>query len=92
IAGLPIDTTDLDLYKIFAPFGALFPKGVRAMLHPDGTCKGIGFVNFLDSACLEAAVQTLNGTTMPDGTVLVVKLKSPTSAPAETQEEQPAIE
>mmetsp|Transcript_27873 Transcript_27873/g.64970 ORF Transcript_27873/g.64970 Transcript_27873/m.64970 type:complete len:139 (-) Transcript_27873:76-492(-) len=77
IANLPADTADVDLYRIFAPFGAIAPKGARAMLNPDGSCKGIGFVNFLEPMAAEAAVLTLNGTWMPDGTSLTVKCKTP---------------
>lgn len=77
VAGLPIDTTDLDLFRIFSPFGAIAPRGVRAMMFPEGTCKGFGFVNFLDPMAAEMAANTLNGTTLPDGTVLQVKPKSP---------------
>merc|ERR1719367_1108667 len=39
VANLPADTTDLDLYRIFAPFGAIAPKGVRAMLNEDMSCR-----------------------------------------------------
>lgn len=77
IAGLPSDTQDVDLYRIFAPFGAVAPKGVRAMVHPDGTCKGFGFVNYLDPSSLQQAISTLNGTQMPDGSTLTVKAKDP---------------
>lgn len=77
IAGLPPDSTDLDLYKIFAPFGALAPRGVKAMMLPDGSCKGIGFVNFLDPAQMEAAIATLNGTQLPDGNSITVQYKAP---------------
>jgi len=77
IAGLPSDTSDLDLYKIFSPFGALQPRGVRAMLQEDGvTCKGIGFVNYLESTSSEAAIMTLHGTCLPDGSQLQVQVKS----------------
>lgn len=76
ISGLPHDTTDLELYKIFGPFGATAPNGVKAMLAEDRvSCKGIGFVNFLDSMHAMKAIQTLNGTTMPDGTFLKVSVK-----------------
>jgi len=80
IAGLPNDTQDVDLYRIFAPFGAIAPKGVRAMVHPDGTCKGFGFVNYLDPSSLQSAISTLNGTQMPDGNTLTVKAKDPKTA------------
>ena len=39
---VPFHCQDVDLYKIFAPFGAIAPKGVKAMQYPDGTCQGWG--------------------------------------------------
>mmetsp|Transcript_5668 Transcript_5668/g.10144 ORF Transcript_5668/g.10144 Transcript_5668/m.10144 type:complete len:309 (+) Transcript_5668:114-1040(+) len=77
ISGLPSDTQDVDLYRIFAPFGAIAPRGVRAMLHPDGSCQGFGFVNYVDTVSVSVAASTLNGTQMPDGNELVVKQKEP---------------
>lgn len=84
VAGLPADTQDIDLYKIFSPFGAIAPKaGVRAMMHADsGNCKGFGFVNFLDPNSAQIATDTLNGTALPDGTTLQVKPKDPKGAVA----------
>jgi len=75
ISGLPTDTQDVDLYRIFAPFGAVQPKGVRAMSHPDGSCTGIGFVNFLEPSAMQLAITTLNGTQMPDGSTMNVQPK-----------------
>merc|ERR1719356_717442 len=40
VQNLPFDTTDLDLYRLFSPFGALSPSGVKAVLDDDGSCKG----------------------------------------------------
>mmetsp|Transcript_64573 Transcript_64573/g.154281 ORF Transcript_64573/g.154281 Transcript_64573/m.154281 type:complete len:232 (+) Transcript_64573:93-788(+) len=77
VGGLPQDTTDLDLYKIFSPFGALQPGGVRAMTQEDGTCKGFGFINFQEMSSAEASKATLNMATMPDGTVLKVRSYAP---------------
>merc|ERR1719217_354158 len=55
IAGLPEDTTDLDLYKIFAVFGSIHINGVKTMRSEDGkTCKGIGFVNYIDAGSAQA--------------------------------------
>jgi len=76
ISGLPPDTTDKDLYDLFGPFGAIPMKGVKAMLGPGGRCTGIGFVDFLDAACVANAVQALNGTVLPDGTQLHLNQKS----------------
>lgn len=68
VGSLPTDTTSLDLYKIFSPFGAIAPKGILAMLHRDtGNCKGYGFVNFLDGVAAQTAIAALNGTTMGEG-------------------------
>jgi len=77
ISGLPKDCDDLHLYKLMAPFGAIPPRGIKAMKNPDGTCKGVGFVNFLDPTSMEAAMQMLNGTLLPDGTVMNVTAKQP---------------
>lgn len=78
VRGLPTDTTDLDLNEIFAPFGAIPARGVKAMLNPDGTCTGIGFVDFVDEACARVASETLDGTELPDGKVLRVNIKNST--------------
>jgi len=78
VSCLPPDTTDVELYQIFSPFGALAPKGVKPMMDPmTGLCRGIGFVNFLEVSCAEAAIATLNGCQLPDGTVLKVAFKTP---------------
>mmetsp|Transcript_44010 Transcript_44010/g.121781 ORF Transcript_44010/g.121781 Transcript_44010/m.121781 type:complete len:292 (+) Transcript_44010:67-942(+) len=76
IHGIPPDTTNEHLYKVFAPFGAIFPKGVRACLDKDGKCIGYGFVSFLHEEAAHAAILTLNGTMMPDGSNLKVTVKS----------------
>jgi len=76
VAGLPPDTTDMDLYKIFAPFGAIAPRGVRAMQADDGSCKGVAFVNFLEPAQANIACMTLNGCVLPDSSILKVAIKS----------------
>jgi len=77
VKGVPRDTTDLDLYKIFAPIGAIAVNGVKAMLDSDGACKGVGFVDFVDPASAQLAIVTLNGYTMPDGAHLLVELRPP---------------
>merc|ERR1719473_2332705 len=56
VRGLPPDTTDLDLFHIFAPFGAIPAKGVRAMLGDEGMCKGFGFVNYIDPMACQLAL------------------------------------
>jgi len=75
ISGLPKDCDDVHLYKLMAPFGAIPPTGIKAMKHPDGTCKGFGFVNYVQASAMEAAMQMLNGTLLPDGTVMNVTPK-----------------
>merc|ERR1719226_297409 len=76
VAGLPEDTTDLELYHIFGTFGPIPPKGVRAMMNEWGGCKGFGFVNFMDAQTLQTAAMTLNGATLPNGQPLIVKPKN----------------
>merc|ERR1711865_458698 len=74
VAGLPYDSSDVDLYKMFTPFSPL--KGVKAVMVRDtGMCKGIGFVHMMDQASAQLAIATLNGTMLPDGTWLTVKIK-----------------
>jgi len=77
IGNLPYDTTDKDLYQIFACFGAIIMSGVKAMTNEDGSCKGIGFVNFQDVAAAQFAISSLNGTSLPDGSRLKVSIKMP---------------
>merc|ERR1712217_958294 len=99
IAGLPLDMEDVDLYTIFAPFGAIAPKGVRLLRRFDGKCTGFGLVNFLSEAAAQNAYVTCNGTQLPDGTLLKVSLKTKkngvgwanTDANAVTSGEEPAV-
>merc|ERR1711972_261103 len=73
INGLPSDTTDHDLLKIFSPFGAIAPGGVRVTLNEDGTAKGNGTINFLELEPAQNAVATLNNCMLPDGKFLRLK-------------------
>jgi len=75
VAGLPPDTSNVHLYRLFAPFGSIGPKGVHAMLTPDGRCKGIAFVNFLEEEAAQLAIATYNGAVLPDGTTMKVSMK-----------------
>mmetsp|Transcript_11391 Transcript_11391/g.28749 ORF Transcript_11391/g.28749 Transcript_11391/m.28749 type:complete len:280 (+) Transcript_11391:104-943(+) len=77
VKNLPLDASDIDLYKLFAPFGAIAPTGVKAMMDPDGTCQGIGFVDYIDPNCAQTAITTLNGFALPDGSCLHVSGKLP---------------
>eukprot|EP00930_Biecheleria_cincta_P086308 TRINITY_DN75616_c0_g1_i1.p1 TRINITY_DN75616_c0_g1~~TRINITY_DN75616_c0_g1_i1.p1 ORF type:complete len:229 (-),score=46.74 TRINITY_DN75616_c0_g1_i1:145-807(-) len=66
VAGLPWDTTNLDLYHIFSPFGAIAQNGATAQLDKkSGECIGIGFVNYLDAAAANKAISALNGVQVP---------------------------
>merc|ERR1719384_1654623 len=76
ISGLPSDTTDHDLLKIFSPFGAIAPGGVRVTLNPDGTAKGNGMINFLALESAQQAVETLNNCMLPDGKFLRLRTYS----------------
>ncbi|CAK0894441.1 unnamed protein product, partial [Prorocentrum cordatum] len=67
VKNLPPDTTDLDLFKLFSPFGAMAPSGVKAMLNDDGSCKGFGFVDYVDPECAQLAISSLNGFVCADG-------------------------
>jgi len=73
IHGLPSDTTEGDVLKIFCPFGAVLPGGVRVTLNEDGTAKGSAMVNFMNIESTQAAIETLNNCMMPDGRFLRVK-------------------
>jgi len=61
VKNLPPDTTDEGLYKLFSPFGAIPPGGVKAMMNADGTCKGIGFIDFSEPSAAQTAVLALEG-------------------------------
>merc|ERR1719401_2210034 len=73
VSGLPSDTTEFDLLKIFSPFGAILPGGVRVKLNEDGTAQGSGMVNFSNLEDAMAATETLNNCMMPDGRFLRVR-------------------
>jgi len=75
VRNLPLDTTDLDLYRIFAPFGALASSGAKAMMNDDGSCKGFGFVDFIEPLSAQASVDALQNFTMPDGSTIGCSIK-----------------
>lgn len=74
VSGLPMDTTDAHVYTIFSTFGAIGLNGACAKTSKAST---IAFVNYLDPFSAQTAIDTLNGTTLPDGGMLTVKLKTP---------------
>jgi RNA recognition motif-containing protein len=74
VRGLPSDCTDRDVYELFAPFGAIPPKGILTK-QQDGACTGVAFVDFLEAECAAYAAQSLNGFEAPDGSALQVTIK-----------------
>merc|ERR1740121_2237437 len=80
VKNLPPNTSDKDVYDLFCPFGAIYAEGVRALLGPDGSCKGTAYVNFLEKESSMAAVQTLNGYMLPSGQQLTVMLSEQVDA------------
>mmetsp|Transcript_88506 Transcript_88506/g.250810 ORF Transcript_88506/g.250810 Transcript_88506/m.250810 type:complete len:391 (+) Transcript_88506:60-1232(+) len=76
VSGVPHSCRDIHLYRLFAPFGPIAPKGVRAMLNPEGRCKGFGFVDFLDANAAQNAIMILNNAELPDGTIMKVSVKA----------------
>ena len=76
VSDLPYDCTDVDLYKIFSPFGAIAPNGVHTKPGEQGAlCNGYGFVIFLEAFSAQEAITILDGTLMPDGKVLRVSVQ-----------------
>merc|ERR1719310_2167773 len=53
--------------------GVLF--GVKAMLNEDGTCKGVGFVDFLDPTSATNAIAAMNGLTTNSGGSISCNIK-----------------
>mmetsp|Transcript_138269 Transcript_138269/g.429844 ORF Transcript_138269/g.429844 Transcript_138269/m.429844 type:complete len:187 (-) Transcript_138269:82-642(-) len=78
IKGLPADTSDRDLADIFSPFGAIPPRGIKAMLDGEGQCTGVGFVDYIEPESAAAAVKAINGAMCSDGTSLRVCVKNST--------------
>merc|ERR1712187_88846 len=76
VGSLPRDASNEDVYEIFAPFGAIPCRGVKAMTHADGSGKGVAFVNFIEPESAQAAIEALDGHPMPSGRKLEVRLKN----------------
>jgi len=74
VKGLPQDATDVYLYNIFAPFGAV--QSVYIMRDPQGVCRGVGFVKFGVLQDAQLAMRTVNGNQLPDGSILNVSIKT----------------
>lgn len=60
------------LYKLVAPFGAI--SSVKCMSNPDGTCKGIAFVNMPHYEEAALTIKALNGTAV-HGNLIQVEFK-----------------
>merc|ERR1712007_358874 len=75
VRGLPYNTTDLELHRIFGCFGAIPLRGIKTMLGADGSCSGVAFVDFVDHLAAQKALVALNGIQMADGTMLEVMSK-----------------
>lgn len=60
------------LYKLVAPFGAI--SSVKCMSNPDGTCKGIAFVNMPHYEEAALAIKALNGTAV-HGNIVQLEFK-----------------
>lgn len=76
VSGLPADADDVDLYRLFNPFGAITTRGVKVMKRPDGQCKGFGFVNFQDVDAAQLAIASFHDTVLPDDSILSVTVKA----------------
>lgn len=76
VGNIPDDATDLFLFQLFSPFGAIAHTGVRVMTNPDGSCKGFGFVDFVDPNAAAGAVTALDGLQLLGEKPLVVSRKS----------------
>eukprot|EP00931_Biecheleriopsis_adriatica_P114385 TRINITY_DN900_c0_g1_i1.p1 TRINITY_DN900_c0_g1~~TRINITY_DN900_c0_g1_i1.p1 ORF type:complete len:281 (+),score=56.04 TRINITY_DN900_c0_g1_i1:83-925(+) len=77
VFGLPPDTTDAHLYRLFSTFGQISPKGCSVNFAKDtGLCKGFGFVNYLSNESAQLAIESLNGFQFAPGKSLRVELKS----------------
>jgi len=77
VSGLPADSSNNDLLKMFSPFGAIASGGCHCPLNPDGTAKGSGIINFLDLNGAEAAIAALSGSVLPSGTYLKLRRFTP---------------
>eukprot|EP00930_Biecheleria_cincta_P031096 TRINITY_DN21574_c0_g1_i1.p1 TRINITY_DN21574_c0_g1~~TRINITY_DN21574_c0_g1_i1.p1 ORF type:complete len:442 (+),score=70.55 TRINITY_DN21574_c0_g1_i1:22-1326(+) len=78
VFGLPPDTKDEHLYRMFSPFGQISPKGCAATFAKDtGLCKGFGFINFLSMESAQLAIQVLHGAQIGPSHSLRVELKKP---------------
>lgn len=62
-------TDRLWLYEKFAPFGGVL--SVRVLTTEAGTCRGVGFINYVDAESAHRAVQVMNGMPLGERRLLV---------------------
>lgn len=74
VKDMPPQADDLYLYRVFAPFGAI--QSVKAIMTPEMTCIGYGFVKFINDTDAQMALQAINGCPLSDGSVLRVAVKT----------------
>ena len=74
VGGLPYSTTDQDLEKLFAASGTVNSATVISDRY-SGQSKGFGFVEMENDAEANAAIQSLNGTSMGGRTLTVNEAK-----------------
>jgi len=81
VYGIGSRANELDLYSLFAPFGAVVHVHIQRDL-ATGQGKGFGFVTFGDFNDASAAAQTLNGFPFPKNQMraLQVSFKTPKAA------------
>lgn len=78
IKGLPQDATELYLYKVFSPFGAI--ESAHAMVNPDGHLSGVAFLKFARPEDADLARNIVGNNPLPDGCHLSVTVKRPKGA------------
>ena len=74
VGGLPYSATDADLEKLFASAGTIISVNVITDRY-SGEAKGFGFVEMENDAEADAAIKSLNGTTMGGRTLTVNEAK-----------------
>lgn len=79
VGGLPFDTSDGDLKKMFDPSGTVASAAV-AVDKGSGRSKGFGFVEMSSEDEAKSAMASLNGTTMGERTIRVEVANPPKSA------------
>lgn len=73
VKALPPEASELYLYKVFAPIGAV--ESVYCMVDNDGFCSGIGFVKYARVEDAQIAISAVHNLTLPDGVTLNVSVK-----------------